>query len=60
MKAYRINLTTGFALVALGLTLLPRCAISQIVRDTTHWNDEELYQERPTRQLRFFPWAAES
>lgn len=45
MKAYRINLTTGFALVALGLTLLPRCAISQIVRDTTHWNDEELYQE---------------
>lgn len=29
----------------LAFLLLPRWSAAQIVRDTTHWNDEEIYQE---------------
>ncbi|HZK75582.1 MAG TPA: hypothetical protein VFD13_01625 [Candidatus Kapabacteria bacterium] len=32
----------------------PRWAAAQIVHDTTHWNDEELYQEAGTPSTSFF------
>src|ERR1035437_10848313 len=51
-----INLTKKFWLfTGLFLTLLaPRWAMAQIQKDTTHWNDEELYQDEDKNAPSFF------
>ena len=63
MKAYRMNLIkrkpkiAGAILVAALIApsiLAPRWAAAQIARDTTHWNDEDLYQETATPSTSFF------
>jgi hypothetical protein len=51
-----INLTKKIGVFA-GLLLLlcaPRWAAAQIQRDTTHWNDEELYQDEDKSAPSFF------
>ncbi len=50
------NLTKKFGLF-IGLLLMlgaPRWAAAQIQRDTTHWNDEELYQDEDKGMPSFF------
>ncbi len=42
------------AIVLIALAMMPRHAIAQIQRDTTHWNDEELYQEEDKGPPTFF------
>jgi hypothetical protein len=62
MKAPRMNLTkyTPRLAVTLLMALLaalaftPNRAAAQIVHDTTHWNDEELYQEEGKPSTSFF------
>ncbi len=51
-----INLTKKFGLfIALFLVICtPRWAAAQIQRDTTHWNDEELYQDEDQGSPSFF------
>ena len=45
MKANIKNLSKVAVFLALVSIILPATASAQIVRDTTHWNDEDLYQE---------------
>src|SRR5579884_347481 len=42
------------AIVLIALAMMPRHAIAQIQQDTTHWNDEELYQEEDKGAPAFF------
>ncbi len=51
-----INLTKKFGLFCglLLMLLAPRWASAQIQRDTTHWNDEELYQDDDKSLPSFF------
>jgi hypothetical protein len=41
----KFTVTSTMALVLLALSLLPKIAQAQIEKDTTHWNDEDLYVE---------------
>ncbi len=58
MKAYRMNLTSSKMIVALAvftsLVFAFGTASAQIVRDTTHWNDEELYESEAAPSTSFF------
>jgi len=50
-----MNLTTRFAILALvAVTLAPRMGLAQIATDTTHWNDEFLYQDEEKGAPSFF------
>src|SRR3954468_16858010 len=50
-----MNLTTRFAILALvAATLAPRLGHAQIATDTTHWNDEFLYQDEDKGSPSFF------
>ncbi|HET6400230.1 MAG TPA: hypothetical protein VFH95_02430 [Candidatus Kapabacteria bacterium] len=40
--------------ILIAALMAPRWAAAQIVHDTTHWNDEELYQEAGTPSTSFF------
>ncbi len=52
-----MNLTNRkpiFAAALLMALLMPRWAAAQIVRDTTHWNDENLYEQEAAPSTSFF------